>query len=74
MKSRVVNSKLLFQEFPTYPTHKHDPIFWEALGRTIATFGFLEEVLGKAIYAFSKTRRDMQNETEAEYKKVENYF
>ena len=69
MKSRVINTDQLFQEFPTYPTHKHDPKFWEALGRTIATFGFLEEVLGKAIYAFGKTRRNLQNESEEEFKK-----
>jgi hypothetical protein len=29
--------------------------FWEQLGRTIATFGLLEEVLGKAIFAFTAT-------------------
>lgn len=40
-----------------YPTHRHAPQFWEQLGRTIATFGFLEEVLGKAIFAFTATRR-----------------
>lgn len=40
-----------------FPTHAHPPKFWEALGRTIATFGFLEEVLGKAIFAFTGTRR-----------------
>lgn len=39
-----------------FPTHRHDPAFWEALGRTVATFGFLEEVLGKAIFAFTATR------------------
>jgi hypothetical protein len=38
-----------------YPTHLHDAIFWEWLGRTIATFGFLEEVLGRAIFAFTST-------------------
>lgn len=36
-----------------FPTHMHDPAFWEALGRAVATFGFLEEVLGKAIYALT---------------------
>lgn len=36
-----------------YPTHAHDPKFWEALGRTVATFGFLEEVLAKAIFSFT---------------------
>jgi hypothetical protein len=39
-----------------FPTHRHDPAFWEALGRAVATFGFLEEVLGKAIFAFTATR------------------
>jgi hypothetical protein len=38
-----------------FPTHRHPPEFWEQLGRTIATFGLLEEVLGKAIFAFSAT-------------------
>lgn len=38
-----------------FPTHRHDPQFWEELGRTVATFGFLEETLGKAIFAFSAT-------------------
>lgn len=39
-----------------FPTHRHDPAFWEALGRAVATFGFLEEILGKAIFAFTATR------------------
>lgn len=25
-----------------FPTHRHEPVFWEVLGRTVATFGFLE--------------------------------
>lgn len=40
-----------------YPTHRHTAEFWEYLGRTIATFGFLEEILGKAIFALTGTRR-----------------
>jgi hypothetical protein len=40
---------------PLFPTHRHSSMFWESLGRTVATFGFLEEVLGKAIFAFSAT-------------------
>jgi hypothetical protein len=27
-----------------YPTHRHEPEFWEALGRCVATFGFLEDI------------------------------
>jgi hypothetical protein len=49
-----------------FPTHQHPPEFWEQLGRTIATFGLLEEVLGKAIFAFSATTEY----TEEEAKKV----
>ena len=29
--------------------------FWESLGRAVATFGFLEEALGKAIFSFTAT-------------------
>lgn len=39
-----------------YPTQLHSSEFWEALGRTVATFGFLEEILGKAIFAFTGTK------------------
>ena len=39
-----------------YPTHLHEAKFWEALGRSIATFGFLEEILGKAIFSFTATQ------------------
>lgn len=39
-----------------FPTHAHSPLFWEQLGRTVATFGFLEEVLGKAIFVLTGTR------------------
>jgi hypothetical protein len=38
---------------PRYPTHLHSSEFWELLGRTVATYGFLEETLAKAIFAFS---------------------
>ena len=52
-----------------YPTHKHSAEFWEALGRTIATFGFLEEILGKAIFSFTATRQFREDEIEAEFEK-----
>jgi hypothetical protein len=42
-------------------------MFWETLGRTIATFGFLEEVLGKAIFAFTATTRHQENEIDAAF-------
>lgn len=44
-------------------------MFWENLGRTIATFGFLEEVLGKAIFAFTATARYPESEVEAAFEK-----
>jgi hypothetical protein len=48
-------------------THRHSPQFWEQLGRTIATCGFLEEVLGKAIFAFTATRNYSPDEIDAAY-------
>lgn len=39
-----------------FPTHRHEANFWESLGRAVATFGFLEEILAKAIFAFTATR------------------
>lgn len=40
---------------PNWPTNLFPAGFWEQLGRTIATFGLLEDVLGKAIFAFTAT-------------------
>ncbi|NCP10903.1 MAG: hypothetical protein GW859_02920 [Sphingomonadales bacterium] len=39
-----------------FPTHRHPSDFWQALGRAVATFGFLEETLGKAIFSFTAMR------------------
>jgi hypothetical protein len=39
-----------------YPTQLHEPEFWEWLGRAVATFGFLELTLGRAIFALTATR------------------
>ncbi|MCE5319175.1 MAG: hypothetical protein LLG04_17660 [Parachlamydia sp.] len=50
-----------------FPTHKHEAAFWESLGRTVATFGFLEEVLGKAIYSFTATRPYEETEIQQAY-------
>jgi hypothetical protein len=52
---------------PLFPTHRHSPEFWEQLGRTIATYGFLEDVLGKAIFAFTATRNYSPDEIDAAY-------
>ncbi|WP_199223563.1 hypothetical protein, partial [Caulobacter sp. HMWF009] len=63
-KRYLVNAVTLPGQFPT---HWHPVAFWEALGRVVATFGFLEEVLGKAIFAFTATRQHPQDEIEAAY-------
>ncbi|MET3897162.1 hypothetical protein ABIB57_001099 [Devosia sp. UYZn731] len=47
-----------------YPTHRHKPEFWEALGRAVATFGFLEETLGRAIFAITGGREAPEEEVE----------
>lgn len=61
--SHVVSEEGVPAEFPT---HLHEPKFWEELGRAVATFGFLEEVLGKAIFAFTGTRKRIEEVTEAQ--------
>jgi hypothetical protein len=50
-----------------YPTHAHDAQFWEALGRAVATFGFLEDVLAKAIFALTATTRYEEHELARAY-------
>lgn len=50
-----------------FPTHKHKPMFWESLGRAIGTFGFLEETLGKAIFAFTATKPYTEEEIQRAY-------
>lgn len=62
----VVNQSALPSEFPT---HALDSNFWECLGRTIATLGFLEEVLAKAIFAFTATTQYPEEEIEDAYSK-----
>ena len=61
MSARIDRKRLDSQ----WPTALFPAGFWEQLGRTIATFGFLEDVLGKAIFAFTATTMfDEQNATE----------
>ncbi len=47
---KIINIEAIPNNFPT---HKHESEFWECLGRTVATLGFLEEVLKKAILVFN---------------------
>lgn len=66
LKRYVVDCKNLPENFPT---HGHGGEFWEASGRAVATFGFLEEILGKAIFAFTATREIPEDEIQAEFEK-----
>ncbi len=61
-----VNSAIIDRDSlpPKWPTHRHAPEFWEQLGRAIACFGFLEDVLRSAIFAFTGTRPVPQEEAE----------
>ncbi len=52
-----------------FPTHRHSPAFWEALGRAVASFGFLEETLARAIFGFTGTRKIPEKDAEAEFEK-----
>ena len=52
-----------------FPTHRHSAAFWEHLGRTVATYGFLEEILGKAVFSFTATRRYDPAEVDAAFEK-----
>src|SRR5207247_655119 len=60
----IINMDALPEKFPT---HRHSSSFWESLGRVVATFGFLEEVLGKAIFAFTATRPYDESEIQSAY-------
>jgi hypothetical protein len=50
-----------------FPTHRHESEFWEELGRCVATFGFLEATLGKAIFSFTATRPYGEDEIQQAY-------
>ena len=59
-----------FDKLPEkFPTHRHNTSFWESLGRTVATFGFLEETLTKAIFSFTATKPYSENEVHQAYEK-----
>lgn len=57
----IVDESKLPDEFPT---HFQTSDFWESLGRAVATFGFLEETLAKAIFAFTATKTYNESEIE----------
>lgn len=60
----IINRSKLAVDFPT---HAHSAEFWEALGRAVATFGFLEEILGKAIFVFTGTKQIQEDRFEEEF-------
>jgi hypothetical protein len=63
-------SVVAFDQLPSgFPTQMHAPAFWEALGRAVATFGFLEETLGKAIFAYTGMRQIPEEQINAAYEK-----
>ena len=66
MKARFVDMDRLPASFPT---HRHDSEFWETLGRTVATYGFLEEVLGKAIFSYTATKPYPASEIDKAFEK-----
>jgi hypothetical protein len=55
-----------------YPTDYHPAEFWEHLGRAVANFGFLENVLAQAICALTTTVKCSDDEAKEELKKLEN--
>lgn len=64
----LLRHRIDFASLPkVFPTHKHEPMFWENLGRVVATFGFLEEILGKAIFAFTATKPYSEEEVQKVY-------
>lgn len=66
LRRAVLNKAALPEQFPT---HHHPGAFWEALGRAVATFGFLEDALGRAIYAFSGSREVAEEDVAEELPK-----
>lgn len=62
----VIARKKLPQDFPT---HIHAAQFWEELGRTIGTFGYLEDALTRAVFAFTATRQYSEDEIHEAYER-----
>ena len=65
--SRSVVDKASIPEL--FPTHLLGASFWENLGRVVGTFGALEEILGKAIFVLTGTRRVEESSAESALKK-----
>lgn len=69
-RGRRVNKRIdideLLNRHPDWPTHTHKSDFWEVLGRTVASFGFLEELLARAIFAITGTKKVSSDESQEE--------
>ena len=52
-----------------WPTHEAEPAFWEELGRAVATFSFLEDIIPRFLLAFegSKDGREYTEEDVASW-------
>lgn len=62
-KGHIIDRDKLHVDFPT---QCHESGFWEELGRTVAAFGCIEEMLGKAIFALTGAKEfDPEGDPEA---------
>ena len=52
----------LWDAAPNWPTQRGSDQFWEELGRTVATFGMLEDTLTRSYFIVSGHRRVEENE------------
>lgn len=69
-KSQPKSFRVNEDELPVgFPVHLHSSEFWSSLGKAVATFGFLEQVLLKAIFALTGTRSYSEELLVAEYSK-----
>ena len=50
-----------------WPTHEGDSEFWEELGRTVATFGFLELIIAKALFPLTGSMEQERELTEEDF-------
>lgn len=67
MKTRhVIDIEKQIETNPYWPTNYHEPEFWEALGRAIATISLLEETLKKSIYVITGARKVSNEDRENE--------
>ena len=49
-----------WQNPPNWPTHKGSEALWEELGRTVATFGMLEDTLARAQFAVTGQQQQVE--------------